>query len=107
MEFDVYRMADVSTKYITRKDSMLLGQLDAPGHIASIDPVFVDSLSPGDIFTSSVCSDETDRRSDLIAWGFSENFIAILQAAHLQGIHYVRFDMDGGDIGGDVKQFEW
>ena len=46
-EFDIYQIADVSTKYITKEDGSLIGRPDAPGHIACIDPVDAESGSPG------------------------------------------------------------
>ena len=64
--FDVYRIADVSTGHITREDGFRIGDKEAPGHLASIDPIFNDE----------------------------------------QGIEYVRFDRDGGEVE-NLPKFEW
>ena len=60
-EFDIYQVADVSTKYITKEDGSLIGRLDAPGHVARIDPGDAESGSSG---------------SPGRSFAFSERFIA-------------------------------
>ena len=106
-EFDVYQIADVSTKYITKGDGDLIGRLDAPGHIACIDPEGPQSGSPGDVF--AVLQDGGYHRrqmAELREFGFSSAFLRIFRALYRQRIPYVRFDGGSGDADG-LPEFDW
>jgi hypothetical protein len=106
-EFDIYQVADVSTKYITKEDGSLIDRLGAPSHIACIDPEDAQSGSPGDIF--AVLQDSRLHRkqmADLKQFGFSKAFVRIIRALHRQRIHYVRFDAGSGDADG-LPEFDW
>lgn len=108
MKFETYKIADISTKYITAADGQLLSQQDAPNHVASIDAFSIGDEPPGDIY--AVLQDEAsfqDQLNATKAFGFSESFLNILKALHKQGIPYVRFDADGGEVEGDLPMFEW
>lgn len=106
-EFEVYRIADVSTRYITRADGRLLGRVDAPGHVASVDPDDSQSGSPGDVF-AVMQEGRYHRRqiAELRAFGFSAAVVGIFRALRRQGIPYVRFDADGGEAAG-LAEFDW
>jgi len=106
-EFDIYQVADVSTKHITKEDGRLIGRLDAPGHIASIDPEDAESESPGDIF--AVLQDSGNHRrqmAELLEFGFSRAFLRIFRALYRQRIPYVRFDGGSGNVDG-LPEFAW
>jgi hypothetical protein len=106
-KFDTYQIADVATKYITKEDGGLVGRLDAPGHIACIDPEDAESGSPGDVF--AVLQDSRYHRrqmADLKEFGFSSAFLSIFRALHRQWIPYVRFDAGSGDADG-LPEFDW
>jgi hypothetical protein len=106
-EFDIYQVADVSTKYITKEDGKLIGRQDAPGHIACVDPEDTQSESPGDLF--AVLQDRRYHRrqmADLREFGFSIAFARIFRALYRQRIPYVRFDAGAGDAEG-LPEFEW
>jgi hypothetical protein len=106
-EFDIYQAADVSTKYITKEDGSLIGRLDAPGHIARIDPKDAESGSPGDIFAVLQKSGYHRRQmAELREFGFSRAFLRIFRALYCQRIPYVRFDAGSGDADG-LPEFEW
>src|SRR5208282_3649548 len=100
-EFDIYQVADVSTKHITKEDGSLIGRLEAPGHIACIDPEDAESESPGDIF--AVLQDSGNHRrqiAELREFGFSRAFLRIFRALYRQRIPYVRFDGGSGEVEG-------
>jgi hypothetical protein len=100
-KFDIYQIADVSTKYITKEDGSLIGRLAAPGHIACIDPEDAESESPGDVF--AVLQDSGNHRrqmAELQEFGFSKAFLRIFQALYRQRIPYARFDGYSGDVDG-------
>jgi len=106
-EFDVYQIADVSTKHITKEGGSLIGRLAAPGHIACVDPEDAQSGSPGDIF--AVLQGSADHRrqiADLREFGFSRAFLRIFQALYRRRVLYVRFDPGSADAGG-LREFDW
>jgi hypothetical protein len=106
-EFDIYQIADVSTKYITQEDGSLIGRLAAPGHVACIDPENAESGSPGDVF--AVLQDSGNHRrqmAELREFGFSSAFLRIFRALYRQRIPYVRFDVGSGDAEG-LPEFNW
>jgi hypothetical protein len=106
-EFDIYQVADVSTKYITKEDGSLIGRLDAPGHVACIDPGDAESGSPGDIF--AVLQNSGYHRRQMVKlreFGFSRSFLRIFRALYRQRIPYVRFDAGSGDADG-LPEFDW
>jgi hypothetical protein len=35
VKFETYQVADLSTKYITKEDGLLIGEKDAPGHVCA------------------------------------------------------------------------
>ena len=106
-EFDIYQIADVSTKYITKEDGSLIGRLDAPGHIACIDAEDAESGSPGDIFAVLRDSDNHRRQmAELREFGFSKGFVRVFRALYRQRIPYVRFDCGSGDANG-LPEFAW
>ena len=107
VKFETYKVADLSTKYITKEDGQLIGEKDAPGHIGSVDLVVPSDGSPGDFF--AVQSDDLvfkEQMEDLKKFGFSEHFLHIFEQLHAQGIPYVRFDGDGGEADG-LPFFDW
>ncbi|MCX6926564.1 MAG: hypothetical protein NT154_25645 [Verrucomicrobia bacterium] len=106
-QFDVYRIADVSTKHITRRNAELMSRQDAPGHVARIDPEHGENGSPGDVF--AVMLDWPCHRrllADLEEFGFSTAFLRIFRAQYRQRVAYVRFDAGGGEADGFVE-FDW
>jgi hypothetical protein len=105
--FNVYRIADMSTKYITREDGRLIGRQDAPGHVACVDSEDAQSGSPGDVFTILQESRLHRRQmADLKHFGFSSAFARIFRALYRQRIPYVRFDAGSGDAEG-LPEFDW
>ena len=107
VKFETYQVADLSTKYITKEDGLLIGEKDAPGHVGSVDPAVPGEGSPGDFFAVQ-SDDEVFRKqlADLKKFGFSEHFLHIFETLHAQGIPYVRFDGDGGEADG-IPFFDW
>ena len=106
-EFDIYQIADVSTKYITKEDGSLIGRLAAPGHIACIDPEDAESGSPGDVFAVLQGSRYHQKQmADFKEFGFSSAFLRIFRALHRQRIPYVRFDAGSGEADG-LPEFDW
>jgi hypothetical protein len=106
-KFEVYRIADISTKHITKEDGHLISRTDAPGHIASVDPHDTLTGSPGDVF--AVMRERRYHRSQMEAFrslGFSKPFLEIFRALRRQGIPYVRFDADGTEVVG-LPEFFW
>ncbi len=106
-EFAVCRIADVSTKYITEEDGRLIGRLDAPGHVACVDPEDARSGSPGDVF--AVLQESCYHRRQMVElgeFGFSSAFIRIFRELYRQRIPYVRFDANGGEAKG-LAEFNW
>ena len=107
VKFETYQVADLSTKYITKEDGLLIGEKDAPGHVGSVDPAVPSEGSPGDFFAVQ-SDDEVFRKqlADLKKFGFSEHFLHIFETLHAQGIPYVRLDGDGGEADG-LPFFDW
>lgn len=101
-KFEVYNIADISTKYITQRDGGLLSDKENSGHLASLDS------ERGDIYT--VFLDEKTHEAQiqvLKRQGFSDAFLNIIEALYEKRIAYVRFDGDGGEIEGDFPTFDW
>ncbi|MGA3145242.1 MAG: hypothetical protein ABSF10_19755 [Verrucomicrobiota bacterium] len=106
-EFDLYEIADVSMKHITKEDGRLIGRQDAPGHVACVDPEDAQSGSPGDVFAVLLDSRLHRRQiADLREFGFSSAFVRIFRALYQRRVPYVRFDAGGGEVEG-LAEFEW
>ena len=106
-QFDVYKVADVSTRHITRRDAELMGRQDAPGHVACIDAEDGDAGSPGDVFAVMLDRACHGRLlADLKGFGFSSAFVRIFRALYRQRVAYVRFDAHGGETEG-LAEFDW
>jgi hypothetical protein len=107
VKFETYQVADLSTKYITQEDGALIGDVEAPGHVAALDSWGSTADSPGDIFAVPTSQELLDSRiAELKAFGFSEHFVAIFQHLLDQQIPYIRFDTDGGEADG-LPMFDW
>jgi len=107
VKFETYKVADLSTKYITKEDGRLIGNKEAPGHIGSVDPIFSSEESSGDFF--AVPSDDEilkEQMQKMKEFGFSEHCLHIFEQLHGLGIPYVRFDGDGGEAAG-LPFFDW
>lgn len=75
------------------KPGSLTVRLDAPGHVACIDPEDAESGSPGDVF--AVLRDSGNHRrqmAELEEGGFARALLRIFRALYRQRIPYVRFD---------------
>ena len=108
MKFETYKVADISTKYITASDGSILGNQNAPGHVASVDPLCIGDEPQGDIYAISLDKETFQEQvANTKAFGFSEAFINILKELHKQKIPYVRFDSDGGEVEGKLPMFDW
>jgi hypothetical protein len=98
MKFEIFKIADISTKYITESDGEKMGQLDLC--IANIKGGYGDILS-----VSGTLVD------DAIRAGMSAAFVNIIKELLERKIPYVRFDADGGEIEGEgsdrFPKFEW
>jgi hypothetical protein len=106
-EFEIYQIADISTKYITKEDGRLIGRQAAPGHVACIDPYDPQGGSPGDLFAVLQGSDDHRRQmAELREFGFSSAFLRIIRALYRQRIAYVRFDGGSGQADG-LPEFHW
>ena len=95
-QFDVYKVADVSTRHITRRDAELMGRQDAPGHVACIDAEHGEAGSPGDMFAvmlDRAC--HSGLLADLKEFGFSSAFVRIFRALYRQRVAYVRRSCKG------------
>ena len=106
-QFDVFRIADVSTRHITSRDAELMGRQGAPGHVACIDAEHGEAGSPGDVF--AVMLDQACHGkllADLKDFGFSSAFVRIFRALYRQRVAYVRFDAGGGEAQG-LAEFRW
>jgi len=99
MQFETYRVADISTAYLEESDLDLIGNPIAPGHLAELDPGPGESEGPGSFFYMPPAEEEAlmaEYTMEARAFGFSERFLAIMQELFNQKIPYVRFDRDGG-----------
>lgn len=95
MKFTTHQYADISTAYLEQSDLDLLGDVSLTGHIAEEDE------GRGSFWYAS--SDDEVFSSQVLEWrnaGLSERFIAVMTELREQGIPYVRFDADGGEIEG-------
>ena len=97
--FEVSRVADVSVGYLPREDVDLMFSIPSGKcpfrHLRHEDGCgyvfWVANL--GDF--KKDCQDINDQLTEA---GFSGTIVAILCEARRQGIQYVRFDVDGGEI---------
>lgn len=96
IKFEVMKVADISTAYITTSDCELLAHTDAPGHVMNEDQWH------GALFyiNSGSTEDNAELVQSQLAYGFSRRFVDIMQAARVQRLDYVRFDADGGEVKG-------
>lgn len=107
MKFDLFQIADISTKYITENDARLIENKDLLGHVASLDPR-KEGDSPGEILSVFIFSELVEEQlQEFHRLGFSDQFIKIIEELRKQEIPYVRFDADGGDVEGDLQEFDW
>ena len=95
MKFSLHQYADISTGYVADSDLELLLRVDAPLHVANVDDghgsFFYVPAEP-DLLESSI--------ADSRKFGFSEQFVTIIQALFEQKIPYARFDADGAYVEG-------
>lgn len=106
MEFQIYKIADVSTAHITQADAEILAQPTTPGRVAALDNVEEDG-SPGMILSvpmDAACG--KDRADEYRRLGLSAAFIGLMDDLTAQGIPYVRFDRDGARVIG-APEFVW
>lgn len=102
MDFEIFQIADISTKYITAEDGELVQSDTAPFHIAKTDP----PDSAGDIFCVPLDRSAEEVCKELGYYDFSEAFQNLFRRLHAAGIPYVRFDVDGGEVK-DAPEFDW
>jgi hypothetical protein len=103
---ETFAMADVSTAHITFGDSERIGNIDAPFHVARLDPVHDAHDSPGDIFAVNLDLSPMEIADELARYGFSNAFQEIFNKLHTYKIPYVRFDRDAPEVG-DWPAFDW
>lgn len=96
MQFTIYKYADVSTAYLDPGDLDLLAT--APGHIAQLDG------GQGDFFSVPTKENPPEPlehwKARVSGHGLSQRFLDIMLALREEGIPYMRFDTDGGDLEG-------
>jgi hypothetical protein len=96
---EIERLASVSTAYVEERDLALLLDPEAPGHLANHDNECGSYFYVPD---ENSADDEEfeDRMKECDALGFSQCFQAIARAARREGIAYINFDRDGGELEG-------
>lgn len=96
MKFTTYSYADVSTAYLDPGDLDLLA--DAPGHLAQLDN------EAGDFFWVPSKANATEPLAEwkerVTRHGMSQRFLDLMLELREQGVPYVRFDADGGEVAG-------
>lgn len=97
MEFTTQHIiADVGTAYLTERDLDLLA--DAPNHLAVLDNQAGHIYyTPREGMGQGTAEEFVDRARE---HGMSERFIQVLLEAGRQGIPYIRFDANAGEIDG-------
>jgi hypothetical protein len=96
MKFATHQYAYISVAYISEFDLKLISCINAPNHMAEHDTGRA-SFFYLPTKDDAICEHfVTEART----FGFSERIIAIMLELSRQGIPYVRFDQDGGAIGG-------
>ncbi len=95
VKFTIHQYADISTGYLEDADLTLIQNPDIHGHLAETDDRAGCYWYPASDDETFVAQVHTWR-----AAGLSDRFIAIMTELHAQGIPYVRFDADGGEIEG-------
>ncbi len=101
MKFIPDQIADVCTQHITARDGELILDPAAPSGLA------VEWNLYGAFFTTNeITSDPKGGYDGLKAFGFSDEFCAILKEAGAQGFRYVRFHDLGADVDG-APTFDW
>jgi hypothetical protein len=93
-KFETVQYASVSTAYLPEGDHELLLNPQAPGHIANHNH-FYDS-----IFYTPPAGEEEEFGERVRSFGLSEQFIEIVTEAGAQGLSYVRFGGDEGEVEG-------
>lgn len=103
MKFAIQQYANISTAYITESDLDLVSCVDAPNHIAEHD------TGRASFFYSPTADKAVSRRfvAEARAFGLSERFTTIMLELSRQGIPYVRFDAEGGDVHGLEPACRW
>lgn len=95
--FEAHLTADVSTRYITKKDGRLMDG-EAPHKIAQV---------AGDYGAIFHLAEMDQGLHEMRRFGFSEHFTKLCWQAHKAGFQYIRFDGSGGDVKGGAKTFKW
>ncbi len=102
LAFRSYSVADVSTRYVTEEDGLMLVDADAPSVLGVIDHGRGALLYLGDP------EEAEENVAHFRASGWSEAMCALVRALNEQGFEYLRLDADGADIeGGDLPTFDW
>jgi len=94
MKFVTQQIANISTTCLTESDAELISRIDAPYHLAAHD------TGRASFFFSPTEDRAVQQQfvSEARTFGLSEGFIAIMLELTRQGIPYVRFDVDGGNV---------
>ena len=105
LKFEVFKYADISTCHLAKHDSDLLEQAADNGRpLFSRGPIVYDYDEGFFVWVPS--DDLAEFLADYKAFGLSDAFLRIIGDASLQGVHFVRFDVDGAEVR-DAKKFDW
>jgi hypothetical protein len=96
--FDTYRIADINTRHVTRRDGELMLNSHAPYLLA------ITKGNAGAFFY--IPQDDEDMEGTLYRCGFSEAFQKLFKQLRAESIPYVRFDADGGPVD-NAPVFDW
>jgi len=99
--FTTVTLADISTTYLPASDLELIRRLEAPNHLAEIDPLRACDCSPGSIFYVPDKNDGDalwDFIPEALAFGLSRRFVDIMTELSQQEIPFVLVDADGGEV---------
>jgi hypothetical protein len=103
LESAVLKYLDISTSHITENDGKLLREFD---EFLSNASLVVEPVRFGHHVFTSNDSREDWFIEDLKTHGFSDNFIAILQAADIADCTYIYFNPDGAVLE-SLERFDW
>jgi len=90
---------EVSTGHITQRDSKLLAKAN------DANPLIVHEYAEG-FFVYSIDFDHQDSAKALLAYGYSQELVNLLEFAHDRGYKWLVLDADGPTYDG-VPEFDW
>jgi hypothetical protein len=97
---------DISTGHITKEDNDLIKVQDVVKNYRGGSPVISYGYPEGYFVYVSEDIKDKDYKKSLETYGFSKQFITILEKAFARKIKYVQFDCDGIQYR-DLENYNW